>query len=92
MLNEVFKNRENAFWFLNVAGWGGYTVAAYLGAITHEKPDTYIAVSVAAGLIGFLITIPMRYAYRSLWNRAPWQVAGGVLLVSYLAAATTWTG
>ena len=87
MLNELFKNRERAFWFLNVLGWGGYTMAAYLGAITHEKPDTYIAVSVAAGLIGFVTSVPMRYAYRALWNRAPWQVAGGVLLVSYLAAS-----
>ena len=88
MLNEIFKNRERSFWFLNILGWGGYTMAAYLGAVTHEKPDTYIAVSVAAGLIGFFITIPLRYAYRALWNRAPWQVAGGVLLVSYLAAIT----
>ena len=55
MLNELFKNRERSFWLLNIVGWGGYTVAAYLGAITHEKPDTYIAVSIAAGLIGFLL-------------------------------------
>ena len=86
MLDEVFKNRERFFWILNLLGWGGYTMAAYLGAVTHEKPDTYIAVSVAAGFIGFVISIPMRYAYRGLWNRTSWQVAVGVLLVSYFAA------
>ncbi len=86
MLDELFRNRGRLFWALNLAGWGGYTMAAYLGAVTHEKPDTYIAVSLATGLIGFLITIPMRYVYRGLWNRAPWQVAGGVLLATYIAS------
>ncbi|MEM8814493.1 MAG: histidine kinase [Pseudomonadota bacterium] len=87
MLNDLFRNRERFFWILNGVGWGGYTVAAYLGALAHEKPDTFIAVSLAAGALGFLFTIPMRYAYGRLWARSPWQIAIGVVLISYVVAA-----
>ena len=31
MLTELFKSRERSFWVLNLVGWGGYTIAAYLG-------------------------------------------------------------
>ncbi len=86
MLIELFKNRERSFWILNLLGWGGYTVAAYLGALAHEKPDTYIAVSIAAGVMGFVITIPMRYAYRRLWTKSPWHIAIGMVLISYVVA------
>ncbi len=85
-LSDLLHNRARFFWILNIAGWGGYVVAAYLGALAHEKPDSYIAVNVAAGALGFLLTIPMRYAYRWLWPRAPWQIALGTILISYAFA------
>jgi len=87
MLNELFRNRERLFWLLNSLGWGGYTGAAYLGALAHEKPDTFVAVSVAAGALGFVFSIPMRYAYGRLWKQKPWQIASGVVLISYVTAA-----
>ncbi len=87
MLDDIFRNRERLFWILNGFGWGGYTIAAYLGALAHEKPDSFVAVSLAAGALGFLFTIPMRYAYGRLWARSPWQIALGVVLISYVVAA-----
>ena len=87
MLNELFRSRERLFWTLNAMGWGGYTVAAYLGAVAHEKPDSFIAVSLAAGALGFFLTLPMRYAYGRLWARSPWKIALGVVLISYVVAA-----
>lgn len=87
--NDLLKNRARFFWILNAAGWSGYVIAAYLGALAHEKPDSYIAVSVASGVLGFVLTIPMRHAYRRLWSRPPWQLAGGVVIVSY-AVAVLW--
>lgn len=87
MFNELFRSREQLFWTLNAMGWGGYTVAAYLGALAHEKPDSFVAVSLAAGALGFLFTIPMRYAYGRLWAQSPWKIALGVVLISYVVAA-----
>jgi hypothetical protein len=91
MLNNFVNSRAQFFWVLNVAGWGGYIMAGYLGALAHEKPDTFIAVNIAAGVLGFIFTIPMRYAYRWLWSRSPWHIAFGTILISYVAAAV-WRG
>ncbi len=87
MLNELLQKRERRFWILNVLGWGGYILGAYLGALAHEKPDTFIAVNVAAGVLGFVFTIPMRYAYRWLWPKSPWHIAFGIVVISYGVAA-----
>ena len=85
-LNELLRNRVRFFWILNVAGWSGYVLTAYLGALAHEKPDAYIAVIVAMAVVGFLLTIPMRLLYRRLWGRSPVTIAIGVIITSYVLA------
>lgn len=85
--SELLHNRNRLFWILNSAGWLGYVLAAYLGALAHEKPDSYIAVILVTAVAGFLLTIPMRYAYRWLWQRrSAWTLAAGTLAISYLMA------
>ena len=84
--SELLHNRNRLFWILNGAGWSGYVLAAWLGALAHEKPDSYIAVIAVTAVAGFLLTIPMRYAYRGLWPRSPWTVAAGTLAISYVTA------
>jgi LytS/YehU family sensor histidine kinase len=37
-------------------------------------------------VVGFLLTIPMRYFYQRLWGRSPIAIAIGVIVVSYLLA------
>ncbi len=66
-LDELFRDRGRFLWILNVAGWSGYVLTAYLGALAHEKPDSYIAVIIATALAGFQLTIFMRLLYRRLW-------------------------
>ncbi len=85
-LNELLRNRDRFFWILNVAGWSGYVLTAYLGALAHEKPDSYIAVIVATAVAGFLLTIPMRFLYRRLWARPPIVIAAAIIVSCYLLA------
>jgi two-component sensor histidine kinase len=85
-ITAVFKDRGRLFWFLNVAGWAGYTVAAWLGALAHEKPESYIAVIVVGAIVGFLVTIPLRYFYRSLWSRSFLVMSAWALAVCYVIA------
>jgi two-component system, LytTR family, sensor kinase len=85
-LNDLLRNRGRFFWILNVAGWSGYVLTAYLGALAHEKPDAYIDVIVAMAVAGFLLTIPMRYLYRRLWGKSPVAIAIGVIATSYVLA------
>jgi len=85
-LNDLIRDRGRFFWILNIAGWSGYVLTAYVGALAHEKPDSYIAVIMATAAVGFLLTIPMRLLYRRLWERSPVTIGAGVLVTSYFLA------
>ncbi len=85
-LNELLRDRGRFFWILNLAGWSGYVLAAYLGALAHEKPDAYINVIVAMAVAGFLLTIPMRYLFRRLWGKSPVTIALGLIVTCYVLA------
>jgi len=90
-LDDLLRDRARFYWILNVAGWAGYVTTAYIGALAHEKPDSYISVISATALAGFLLTIAMRYVYRRLWARTPAAIAVGVILTSYsLALGWRW--
>lgn len=85
-LDQLFRDRGRLFWILNIGGWLGYGLAAYVGALTHEKPGSYLAVIAAMAVIGFLLSIPMRYLYRRLWPRGPVALGVGIVVISYLLA------
>lgn len=85
-IERIFRDRNRLFWILNVSGWAGYTLAAWLGALAHEKPDAYFTVIVAVATVGFALTVPMRSIYRWLWSRPLWLLAAGLLVTCYLLA------
>lgn len=84
--DQVFRDRSRVFWILNIAGWTGYTLAAWLGALAHEKPEAYFAVIVATAFTGFIVTVLMRWIYQRLWSRSPLTLAAGLLVTSYVIA------
>lgn len=84
--DHFLRDRERLFWILNGAGWVGYTLAAWLGALAHEKPESYFAVIAATAISGFLLTILMRYFYHRLWSKEPTTLVVGMLIVSYTLA------
>lgn len=83
---SLVRNRSRLFWTLNIGGWSGYVLAATLGALTHGKPDAYVAVVVAAAVIGFLLSIPMRLIYSRLWARPLLHRAAIMMSVCYVLA------
>ncbi len=85
-LDFLFRDRSRLFWILNVTGWVGYTVAAWLGALAHEKPESFFAVIVVTAVVGFLATIPMRSIYHSLWSRSPFVLVSGMIGTCYVIA------
>jgi hypothetical protein len=90
-LDELLRNRQRLFWALNIGGWAGYTIAAWFGALAHEKPDTYFAVIIVTALAGFAATISMRSLYHRLWNRPPAIIALGTIATCYgVAFAWRW--
>jgi sensor histidine kinase YesM len=82
-VERYFQDRERLFWILNLTGWTGYTLAAWLGALAHEKPEAYFLVILGAAVVGLVITVFLRMIYRELWNRSLLVLVTGVLAASY---------
>lgn len=93
MTNPPFKrlirDQNQLFWALQLAGWTGYFLAAWLGALAHEKPPTYALVLLGTTFTGLLITTLMRHIYRWLWTRPMPVLFTFTVLISY-AAALPW--
>jgi biotin transporter BioY len=85
-LDDLLRDRQRLFWILNIGGWTGYTIAAWLGALAHEKPESYFAVILVAAVAGFAVTLPMRSLYQRLWNRSPLMLAAGIMGTCYVVA------
>ncbi|MDH3616052.1 MAG: hypothetical protein OEQ90_06225, partial [Gammaproteobacteria bacterium] len=85
-LNELLRDRGRLFWILNISGWVCYTLAAWLGALAHEKPESYFAVIAAVAVAGFLITLVLRAVNRRLWSRSPATLAMGLIASCYVTA------
>ncbi len=90
-VDRLFRDRGTLFWVLNIAGWTGYTLAAWLGALAHEKPESYVQVILVTAVTGLLLTVPMRLFYRRLWSRSMLPLVIGALGMSYVfALGWTW--
>lgn len=85
-LDHLFRDRNRLFWILNTAGWTGYALAAWLGALAHEKPEAYFFVILAAAVSGFLGTLPLRVLYRKLWSRSVVILGTATLAACYIIA------
>lgn len=83
-LDQIVRDRNRLFWLLNVAGWTGYTIAAWVGALAHEKPEAYFAVILGTAVIGLVITVFLRLIYRELWDRSLLAISIGILAASYV--------
>lgn len=74
-LKTLASDRQRLFWFLQIAGWLGYFGAAYLNALSYEKEASYLNLVVVVALLGFVLTLAMRYLYRAIWNSPPATLA-----------------
>ncbi len=86
-LEHLLRDRGRLFWILNIAGWAGYTMAAWLGALTHEKPESYFDVILVVAIAGFAATLPMRFIYRRLWSSSLHTLLLGMIGTCYVLAA-----
>ncbi len=74
-LKSLASDRQRLFWFLQIAGWLGYVGAAYLNALSYEKEASYLRLVLVVALLGFVLTLAMRYLYRAIWNSPPVSLA-----------------
>jgi two-component sensor histidine kinase len=85
-VDQLFQDRGRLFWILNISGWAGYAIAAWLGALAHEKPESYLALVIVAAVAGFLVTLVLRAIYHRLWSRSLPVLAFGMIITCYVVA------
>ncbi len=83
-VDQLFRDRNRLFWILNITGWTGYALAAWLGALAHEKPEAYFAVITATAVSGLFLSVPMRWIFRRLWSGSMLTLALGMLVTCYV--------
>ena len=89
-LAELIRNRGRLFWTLNIAGWTGYTLAAWLGALAHEKPESYFAVIVASAVSGYMLSTYTDAAYPYIDSLTTWAAIWATFLVARKVLENWW--
>jgi two-component system, LytTR family, sensor kinase len=85
-LDPLRHNRNALFWVLHTGGWFAYAVAQYMGAWLYGRPGSYFLVIAIAAVSGFVLSLALRYVYRTLWTRPPRTVIIGAVLSCYVLA------
>ena len=83
---QLFKNKQQAFWILQVSGWLGWGFIRYFNGLAQGEAPTY-AYWVAGGMVtGFLMTLLMRAIYRNIRAAPLPTILGAVAISSALLA------
>jgi|TARA_Y100000310_G_scaffold283604_2_gene305712 signal transduction histidine kinase len=79
------QNRNNQFWLLHIAGWTGWVILFALRGVTTSSAIgmSILLVDAAAGVI---VTFPLRYLYRAIWDKSLVARIVTVIGASYLIA------
>ncbi|CAB0149986.1 Sensor histidine kinase YehU [Pseudidiomarina piscicola] len=83
----LLDDRNRFFWVLQAAGWFGYALVSYIGSLMHEMRDIYVLIIVLGAYAGFLLTVPLRYLYRRIWDSKPWLLVLIALAAAYVSAS-----
>lgn len=79
------------FWVLQSLGWTGISLLTYLSlSVPYDQYElSYFAHNIAQSVMGFLLSTPLRYLYRAVWN---WGGYARVALVlgSAVTLAVLW--
>ena len=91
-----FANKNQAFWNLQLAGWGGATLLRAMSALANgQSPDRLVIILIAT-ITGFSISLVLSVIYSQLISRRPlvtWGATALALAVAVAIAATVnaWT-
>ena len=85
-LDRLRGNRNLLFWALHTLGWAAYGVAQFVGSAVYGKEPGYVQVIAIASVAGFLLSAPLRWLYRRLWNAGPRAMLVGSSITCWVVA------
>ncbi|QKG70845.1 sensor histidine kinase [Erythrobacter mangrovi] len=80
-----FANKNQAFWNLQLAGWGGTAMLRAMSAVANGQPIDALVIIVIATITGFSLSLILAVIYGALMNRRPLVMWGGTAVVLALA-------
>ena len=72
-----FENKNQAFWNLQLAGWGGAALLRAISAIANGQPLDFLFIILIASITGFSLSLILSVAYRYLITQRPLLTWGG---------------
>lgn len=81
---NLIRDKDKLFWLIHSIGWFGFALVHYLGSLLHDLRDIFVVIIFLNAYSGWMITIPLRYIYRYVWNLKPLQIALSLIVVSYV--------
>lgn len=71
---------------MHTAGWCGFALVHYLGSLLHDLRDIFTMILILNAYAGWVLSIPLRYVYRKIWNYPPIRIALWVILCSFITS------
>ena len=62
--SPFFVNKNQAFWRLQLAGWGGAMLLRAMSAIANDQPLAFLVLVLIATITGFSISLVLAVIYR----------------------------
>ena len=82
-----FKDKNRAFWRLQLIGWGGAMALRSATAINNARPPEFLVSVLIATVTGFSISLILSVIYGYLINRRPLVTWSGTVVVLAMAVA-----
>ncbi len=79
-----FRNKNRAFWNLQIGGWIGVTLFRSASALVNSQAWDFLILILIGSITGFSISLILAVVYKLLINRQPlvtWGVTGVVLAI-----------
>ncbi|WP_299310071.1 histidine kinase [uncultured Croceicoccus sp.] len=77
-----FQDKNQAFWRLQAAGWGGAMLLRGVTSLANERPLSFLVIVVIGSITGFSLSLILSVIYRVLMGRraiVTWGATGIVL-------------
>jgi sensor histidine kinase YesM len=76
-----FANKNQAFWRLQAAGWGGAMLLRGMSSLANGQPISFLVILLIATITGYSISLLLAVLYRQLISRRPFVTWGITALV-----------
>lgn len=80
---KLIQNKNQLFWLMHTAGWLSFGLVHYLGSLLHDLRDIFIIIIFLNAYSGWMLTIPLRYLYKHIWNYKLVHIALIIVVASF---------